>query len=223
MRWLHGFRSLKRRRHLPCNPRLSLEFLEQRCLLTTPPAGTGPLPAVTVGLTERQADNADVVVDWNATMLRAIWADATPPTVASRVMALVGVAVYYAVDAIHPAFELYPVPGLTSSPPGNASPEAAGIAAADTVLSSLYPDQQALFATEYQATFSGLHGKARVANGLAWGQTVANAVLAWRSQDGSNASSNYTPAPPGGPPGVYELTPSAYKPALSPQWGQVSP
>jgi hypothetical protein len=223
MRWLHQLRGIGRRRHLSSRLQLSLECLEARCLLTTPPVGTGPLPSVTAGLSERQVDNADVVIDWNATMLRAVWTDATPPTVVSRVMAMVGVAVYDAVDGIHPYYALYPVPGLTAVPPRDASPEAAAIAAADTVLNNLYPDQQALFATEYQFTLAGLHGKDRVADGLAWGQTVADAVLAWRSQDGSNATSTYTPAPPGGPPGVYELTPPAYKPALSPQWGQVTP
>jgi hypothetical protein len=189
------------------------------------------LPAVTIGLTAQQVAHADVVINWNAVMLRAIWTDATPPTPASRVEAMVGVAVYDAVDGIHPLYNLYPVPGLGARPAPGASREAAAIAAADTVLNSLYPDLKALFDAEYQASLAGIPNNKPTADGIAWGQAVAKAVLAWRSQDGSNATSNYQPAPPGGPPGGYELTPAAgleakppgFLPALTPQWGQVTP
>jgi hypothetical protein len=171
------------------------------------------------------------VINWNAIMLRAIWTDAAPPTKASRVEAMVGVAVFDAVDGIVPVYDFYSVPGLSGRPAPDASKEAAAIAAAYTVLSRLYPDQQATFDAEYQATLGDVHGSAKQkTDSIAWGQTVANAVLAWRSQDGWNATSNYQAAPPGGPIGVYELTPGAgleakgsYLPALDPQWGQVTP
>ncbi len=65
--------------------RLAIEPLEDRCLLSGPPGGIGPLPAVTIGLTAQEVAHADAVIDWNATMLRAIWTDATAPTWASRV------------------------------------------------------------------------------------------------------------------------------------------
>jgi hypothetical protein len=205
--------------------RPALETLEDRRLPTV------LLPAVTLGLTDAQTRRADVVVLWNSTMLQAIWNAATPPTAASRVEAMVGVAVYDAVDGIHPIYDLYPVPGLSARPASDASREAAAIAAADTVLNGLYPGQQALFDAEYQATRAGLPDTKRMADGLAWGQAVGNAVLAWRSHDGSGATSDYQPAPPGGPPGAYELTPDAglegkppgFLPALAPQWGQVTP
>src|SRR5262249_15026154 len=108
---------------------------------------------------------------------------------------------------------------------------AGALAAADTVWTTRYPGQKALFDAEFQAPLAGIPDTKPKADGLAWGQAVANAVLAWRSQDGSNAQSNYQPAPPGGPPGVYELTPNAglegkppgFLPALTPQWGQVTP
>jgi hypothetical protein len=220
----------RNRRRRPC--RLALDQLEERCMLTGPPP-VPPLllPAVTTGLTAEQVKHADAVINWNAVMLRAIWTDATPPTPASRVEAMVGVAVYDAVDGIHPTYELYPLPGLNARPAPDARREAAAIAAADTVLNNLYPDQKALFDAEYQASLAGIPVNKPTQDGITWGQTVAKAVLAWRSQDGSNGTSNYQPAPPGGPPGVYELTPAAgleakppgFLPALTPQWGQVTP
>src|SRR5260370_1407706 len=141
-------------------------------------------------------------------MLRAIWNGATPPPPTSRLGAMGPVAVYDAVDGIDLKYEFYAVPGLKGKPAPDASPEAAAIAAADTVLNSLYPGQKAMFDAVYQDTLAGVHGGKPKTDGIAWGQTVANAVLAWRGQDGSTKSSNYQPAPPGGPPGVYELTPN---------------
>jgi hypothetical protein len=211
--------------------RPGLEQLEERCLLSSAPAGVGPLPATTIGLSARQVRHADPVIEWNATMLRAIWNGATPPTLASRVEAMVGVAVYDAVNGIHPQYASYHVPGLHGHAAPHASARAAATAAADTVLNSLYPAQQALFAAELQATLGSGSGGASKAHGIAWGQKVANAVLAWRSHDGANAPSAYQPAPAGGTPGVYELTPAAgleakqpgFLPALGPQWGLVTP
>src|SRR5262245_33872443 len=82
----------KARRHL------QVERLEERCLLSgSTEVPFGPLPAVTIGLTAEQVAHADAVINWNATMLRAIWNAGTPPTLTSRVEAMVGVAVYDAV------------------------------------------------------------------------------------------------------------------------------
>src|SRR4029077_1460866 len=55
---------------------------------------------------------------------------------------------------------------------------------------------------------------------LSWGETVANAVLAWRSADGSSGVVPYTPGPG---PGVWQPTPPAFLPALGPQWPLVTP
>ncbi len=214
---------------------INVERLEDRCVPAGPPASPPLLlPAVTIGLTADQVNNADVVINWNAEMLRAIWTAGTPPTLTSRVEAMVAVAVYDAVEGIgHARYTFYSVPGLDpESAPHGASREAAAIAAADTVLNSLYPDQTAMFDAQYQADLGQIGDGRAKERGIAWGQTVANAVLTWRATDGSNATSTYQAAPPGGPAGVYELTPSAgleappppgFEPPLSPQWGQVTP
>src|SRR5262249_9030789 len=91
---------------------------------------------------------------------------------------------------------------------------------------------RAMFDAEFQATLARVQGGKPKTDGIAWGQTVANAVLAWRSADDLRTSDpTYVPAPPGGTPGVYELTPNAglegkppgFLPALTPQWGHVTP
>jgi hypothetical protein len=199
--------------------------LEDRCLLSV--ASTSPIAkaiaATIAGGQTMPAVNDNVVIDWNATALQAIWTDATAPTVASRTLAMVQVAVYDAVDAIDHQYALYPVPGLHVQPPAGAAADAAAAAAADEVLNSLYPDQKPLFDAQLQASLAQVPDGQAKADGVAFGRTVADAVIAWRSTDGSNATSNYQPAAPGTNPGQYELTPPNYAPAVSPQWGGVTP
>jgi hypothetical protein len=99
------------------------------------------------------------------------------------------------------------------------------------VLSDLFPQEQSLFHAERKVTLTLTPGGLATIEGLVFGRAVARGVLSWRSHDGSSAKSNYQPAPAGGTPGVYELTPAAglepklpgFLPALSPQWGQVTP
>jgi hypothetical protein len=200
-----------------------IERLEDRCFLSTTAVPTGPQAAAIAGLTPRQAARADVVVEWNSTALQAIWNAATPPTRATRTLAMLGIAVYDAVDGIARHWKPYPVPGLTGRAAPGASARAAAIAAADAVLNSAYPDQQALFDAEYSATLNALPDNVARARGVAWGQNVADAVIRWRSQDGSNATATYIPAAAGGVPGDYELTPTGFKAALDPLWGNVTP
>jgi hypothetical protein len=209
----------RRRAAVKTTTRLTVESLEGRLVPAAPP-GFGPLPAVTIGLTPEQIDRADAVINWNATALRAVWNAAASPTHSSRVYAMVSVAVYDAVNAITPIAEMYPIPGLTGKPGPQASAEAAAIAAADTVLRSLYPAQAALLDAEYAFTLASVPSGPARAQGLAWGQKVAQALLAWRAADDVRPTvPEYTPAPPGGPPGEYQLTPGATF-ALTPQWGQ---
>src|SRR5262245_47951151 len=108
----------------------------------------------------------------------------------------------------HTRSKMYPILGLTGRPGPQASAEAAAIAAADTVLRSLYPTQTALFDAEYAFTLGNVPNGPAKTQGLAWGQRVANALLAWRAADDVRPTvPEYTPAPPGGPPGEYQLTP----------------
>ena len=77
---------------------------------------------------------------------------------------------------------------LNATAPPGASRRAAAASAAYTALSALLPSQQAAFDAQYASTLASLPaGSQSVARGLAWGQTVADAMLAWRSTDGFTA------------------------------------
>ncbi len=202
--------------------RPAVEALEDRCVPSaSPPAlPVGLLPAVRGAVTPAQARHANVVIDWNSTALLALWNDSVGPTVASRDLAMVQVAVYDAVDAIEPVYRMYPIPKLRARPAAGASPDAAAVGAAERVLMDLFPDQAALLRAEEAATLARLPDGPGKAAGLAFGRHVADALVAWRSHDGSDLVVPYVAQ---NTPGAYQLTPPGFLPYLTPQWGFVTP
>ena len=133
---------------------------------------------------------ADEITDWNQTMLRAALVGGTTPPVTTRVAAIVQAAVFDAVNGI--ARRYTPIHVAPAGPAG-ASRDAAAVQAAYATLVQLYPAQKATFDARLAVSLAVLgeqESSAAIASGLAWGQTVADAILAWRSTDG------FTPAPP---------------------------
>jgi hypothetical protein len=127
----------------------------------------------------------DVVTDWNTTMLDALYATHTAPQPSTRTGAIVQASVFDAVNGISHRYEQFHPEVLNATAPPGASRRAAAASAAYTALSALVPSQQAAFDARYAATLASLPaGSQSVARGLDWGQTVANAFLAWRSTDG---------------------------------------
>lgn len=160
---------------------------------------------------------ADMVVQWNNHVLDAIRVGNTPPPIASRDMAIVHAAIYDAVNAIDRNFKPYAVdvPAL----PGT-SADAAVAAAAHRALVALFPAQAATFDSEFTASLATIPDGAAETNGVNLGNLVADKLLALRANDGWNAVVVYTP---GSGPGVWIPTPTAFAPALLPQWGNVTP
>ena len=139
-------------------------------------------------LTAPGVARADVVTDWNKTMVDALYASHTVPQPSTRVGAIVQTSVFDAVNGIAHRYEQFHPEVLNAPAPPGASRRAAAASAAYTALSALLPSQQATFDAQYAATLASLPaGSQSVARGLAWGQTVANAILAWRSTDGLTA------------------------------------
>jgi PAP2 superfamily len=104
-----------------------------------------------------------------------------------------------------------------TAPPG-ASPEAAAVAAAHRALAGLHPDQVTSLDAHRVASLAAIaDGPAKDA-GIAVGEAAALAVLAKRTDDGSNDD---TPYSPGTAPGRYRPTPPDFTPAFRPGLGQV--
>jgi uncharacterized protein (TIGR03118 family) len=195
----HHFRTQRRRaprdrnRRKPSR-RLSIEALEQRCLLST-----------------------DVVLEWNQAVLQAIRNDKPTIGFVTRDLAIVHTAIYDAVNAIDHTSSVFHV---HADAPADASPVAAADAAGLFTASALFPTDTALFQATYQAVLAGIPDGQAKADGIAVGRFVAEQTLISRATDGANASVPYTP---GTAPGDWRPTPPAFAPAQTPQWPFVTP
>jgi hypothetical protein len=155
---------------------------------------------------------ADVVTDANARAAGVVSRlPAPPPTV--RMMAIVQVSVFEAVNAITARYPKYRV-AMTPAPA--ASVDAAVAAATRTALLKLLPAQQAAIEADYQALLAKVpDGPAKTA-GIAVGEQAANATVAMCADDGFMAPDAYRPH---GAAGVYVPT---VIPAVA-HWGKRRP
>jgi hypothetical protein len=169
-----------------------------------------------VPITRDSPAGPDAVLVWNQYLLSAIRQDASDPLVASRGMAMVQAAVLDAVNALEGTPAHYVK--LTAAP--DASADAAVAAAAHTVLSYLYPAQQAVFDSELAASLGQVPDGAGKTNGISLGQAAGNAIIALRARDGFDTFAPYTP---GTGPGTWQPTPPMYAEALDPQWANLQP
>jgi len=168
-----------------------------------------------------QTARADQITDWNETMFRAGLVGGTTPLVITRVAAIVQASVFDAVNGI--ARRYTPIHVAPAAPAG-ASRDAAAVQAAYATLVQLYPAQKATFDARLAVSLAVIgtqESAAAIASGRAWGQTVADAILAWRSTDG------FTPAPPpflgGTAVGQWRPTPPAFAPGAGPQFAYMTP
>ena len=156
------------------------------------------------------AAGADVVTDWNRTMVGALVTAASPPPLASRDAAIVQTSVFDAVNGI--ARRYTPVHVPPAAPPG-ASRDAAAAGAAYESLVALFPLQRAILDQQLAATLAGIGARddgSAIAAGLQWGEQVADQILTWRATDGlAVVPPPYVPA---GVPGRYAPTPPAFAP-----------
>ena len=161
--------------------------------------------------------DGDVVIEWNTAALNAIRAGRTPPPIASRALAILHASIYDAVNGIDRRHEAYFV---QSAVPASASEEAAASTAAHKVLVTLFPANAASFDDLHSTILSAIRNGPQKSTGIAWGESVADQILAWRTGDGSGAT---VPPSSGSGPGAWQPTPPAFAPYLLPQWAFVTP
>ncbi len=180
------------------------------------------VPATKATASSRSAP-ADTVTQWNLTMIAGLEAAAVPPPPAARIGAIVQASVFDAVNGIARRYAPYHV--FPAADRG-ASRDAAAAGAAYTALVALIPAQKPLFDAQLTATLAqisdGRSGLGQpVQRGLAWGTTVADDILAWRSADGFSA----TPPPYviGSGPGAWQPTPPLFGLPLFRQFATMTP
>jgi hypothetical protein len=191
------------------------------CALLLSGMAVSPRPAA--------AATPDPVLQWIGVMNNTVLAAGTAPNVTGRVVALVSASVFDAVNGIEPRFRPLHV---RPDAPHNASQRAAAIQAAYVILMDFYGTQQGVALTsQHDASLAALASTERsdsIAAGVAWGQTVADAVWAWRLTDGFAP----TPAPFFGVQsiagtansvGFWRPTPPANASGATPQLATVTP
>ena len=128
---------------------------------------------------------SDPVLDWIAIMNNSLLTAGTSPLVSSRNVALVSASVFDSVNGITHHYRPFQV--RPDAPP-HASANAAAIQSAYAILIRLYPTQTTSLTTQRDASIAALHDprddRKAIENGMAWGQTVADAIWTSRLNDG---------------------------------------
>src|ERR1700740_3355730 len=134
---------------------------------------------------DTSAQALNPVIQWNRTLLVIVRTPGAQPATVhpTRSFAIMHTAIYDAVNAIDATHNPYLV-RLSAS--HFASQEAAAAAAAHQVLVKLYPSFQATLDTQFQQALAQLPNRGK-ADGINVGNTVADRILALRSNDGSGA------------------------------------
>lgn len=182
------------------------------------------------GITRVDDGTTDPIYGWNWVMLEAIRVGGSVTANASRLLALESIAtldVLAAIDGTNPFMVSLDAPEGISAP-------IAAAAAAHRVLSVFYAGNaqaavlQASFDARLAQDLAQLAPGAERDAAVAFGQAVADAVLAIRAGDGHDAVVNYVP---GTDPGDWRPTPRVGpggtelpgRPAQLPQWGEITP
>ncbi|MCA1962591.1 MAG: vanadium-dependent haloperoxidase [Prosthecobacter sp.] len=170
---------------------------------------------------------ADIVGQWNDYALTLAREAGMSSPELSRLMAMLNISIYNAVEGIAGDYELY-THGSYTGPSGTALPgasmQAAAATAAHTLLYSLY-GSNASIVTSINALYSSQmdllpDDQARL-DGLSFGYLVASDIYAWRNTDGA-ADAASTPYTPLGTAGHWGPTPPDYEDAALPGWGSVA-
>lgn len=164
----------------------------------------------------------DPVLEWNQIFIDTLIVTNTANSSSPRLGAIVHTAMF---DALNGIDGRYTAVFVHSRAPQGTSRRAAVVAAAYTALVGLFPSRQSALDARYAASVTALTERCqnrgrpdrwrrgceeRLERGLAWGAEVAHAILAWRANDGFNAS---YPAFTGGTAvGQWRPTPPAFGP-----------
>jgi hypothetical protein len=158
----------------------------------------------------------NAALTWNQIALDTIKAELASPLAASRALAIQSVAMFDVVAGIDGT-----PPYLVALEAGEQlSTDAAIAAAAHRVLKHLFPAQSATLDARLAEALAALPDDMRRAEGVEFGRSIADAIIAIRTGDGWNAAVVHEA---GSAPGNWIPTLPAYDPPLAPHWGKVSP
>jgi PAP2 superfamily len=156
--------------------------------------------------------SADVITDWNEKAVAFVTPRMVPPA-AQRVVAIVQVAMFDAVNSIERRYRPYLVQLPATA---TASQEAAAAAAAGAILVGLHPQAEAELKGATVSYLSTIPNGDAKSEGIRLGEAVAAKILEARAKDGSDVPDAYRPK---AKPGVYIPTPIT----VASMWPNVKP
>ena len=171
---------------------------------------------------DSSSQQVNPIVQWNRALLVIVRTPGAQPATVhpTRSFAIMHAAIYDAVNAIDRKHRPYLV--RVSGVPRDASQEAAAAAAAHEVLVALYPAFKSTLDTQLQQSLAQIPDSNGKTEGVLIGQSVADGIVAARSNDGSEAKPILYVF--GTAPGDYQSTPPNFPP--QPQfthWSHVTP
>jgi hypothetical protein len=163
-------------------------------------------------------ENAAVVSDWNATGLTTLAGDTSKvPQEWPLYLAFMHAAIYDAVVGVEGGYQPYL---FDDRAPAGTSSTAAAAAAAHKILETYSPYAQSAVDAALAASLAGIPDGTAKADGVAFGERVAQKLIDLRASDGRNAPVFFTKPPA---PGVWRPTPPAFASMAVPWLGGVTP
>ena len=157
------------------------------------------------------------VTYWDGVGTQAFTAAGLSPAEGHVIFAYVAIAVYDSVMAIEGGHEPFAV---DATAPDDASPEAAVVGAASTILSHYLPAQTGMIDAARTAALGNIPDGAPETHGLAFGDAVADLLIAQRADDGFRAAYTYTVP---NPPVAGKWLPTATTPPIGTYLGHMKP
>jgi len=159
-----------------------------------------------------------VILDWNVVAFDAMGGTSYQNTlVASRLNAMVHIAMHDALNSIAPAYETYALKTANNK----AHPIAAAASAAYYVLLNQFPEKKSMLDAKLAQSIDSIPASVSKQQGIQLGEQAANAILALRSSDGA-FENPITPVAPSTVPGVYQAVPP-FDFVFAPFWTKMKP
>ena len=130
---------------------------------------------------------ANVVTDWNRTMIDALETAKTPPPPSARIAAIVQTSVYDAVNGIERRFAPYHV---DEDAPRGASQRAAAAAAAHEALVVLFPAQKAMLDSRLAASLAQIGGDPDIMTSRWYAASTGESMWQTRSSRGERPTAS---------------------------------
>ncbi len=144
------------------------------------------LPATRAVASPPAAHNGDVVRAWNGVALDTVRRNSAGDAQAARLYAMVNAAIFDAVNGLQPTSRQRTAAIVEPEAGTNGDERAAAAAAAHGVLTALYGADAGYFDAQLAHDLASVHAPGQAKHGRAWGERVANGVVAARANDGSS-------------------------------------